>query len=359
MLYLLSNLEKRYRNRKALDIERLEIPEDSVCALLGPNGSGKTTLLHVLAFLSSPSRGTLHFMGEPVDWHENRLHRLRRKVVLVEQHPIMFTTSVMENVAYGLRVRGVPASGRFKVAAECLERVGMAEYADRPAHRLSGGETRRAAIARALACRPDVMLLDEPTAGIDTENQVLVESILRDIRPKTRNQQGMSIVFSTHDRIQAERLAGMRVYLRSGRPAQATSENRFPIEMVRKSGFLARVAERASRRGMPPEKADDGICLSIDPQKIRIAVDWQSPSVISEAFSSFSSGRILTMSMEAGRVRMLLDVGSRDDAGADARILLCALLPPDFVRGAGMVAGDSVQVALDDGAAVLASDNET
>lgn len=301
-------------------------------------------------------------MGEPVDWRENRLHRLRRQVVLVEQHPIMFTTSVIENVAYGLRVRGIPASGRLKIAAECLERVGMAEYADRPAHRLSGGETRRAAIARALACRPDAMLLDEPTAGIDTENQVLVESILRDIRPETGKGQGMSIVFSTHDRIQAERLADMRVYLRSGRPAQAMSENRFPIEMVRKSGFLARAAERASRRGMPPEKANDGTCLSIDPQKIWIAADWRSPSVISEAFSSFSSsssGRILTMSMEAGRVRVLLDLESRDDAGADARIVLCALLPPDVVRGAGVVAGDTVQVALDDGAAVLASDNET
>lgn len=353
MLYLLSSLEKRYNDCKALDIDRLEIQENAVCALLGPNGSGKTTLLHILAFLSSPSRGTLHFMGEPVDWRENRLHRLRRKVVLVEQHPIMFTTSVMENVAYGLRVRGVTALERFKIAAECLERVGMAEYADRPAHRLSGGETRRAAIARALACRPDVMLLDEPTAGIDTENQVLVESILRDIRPETRKQQGISIVFSTHDRIQAERLADMKVYLRSGRPAQATSENRFPIEMVHKSRFLARAAERASRRGMPPEKTGDGTCLSIDPQKIRIAGIPRSPFAMPEASPS---GRILTMSMEAGRVRVLLEVESRDNGSTDAGILLCALMPPDVVRGAGMIAGDAVKVVLDDGAAVLAMD---
>ncbi len=352
MLYFLSDLEKRYGDRKALDIDRLEIPEDSVTALLGPNGSGKTTLLHLLAFLSPPTLGALHFMGETVNWREKYLHRLRRQVVLVEQHPIMFTTSVLKNVAYGLRVRGVPARKRYRIAEECLERVGMTGFSERPAHRLSGGETRRVAIARALACQPAVLLLDEPLAGIDTENQALVEAILRDIRPETEQHQNISIIFSTHDRIQAQRLAGIRVHLHNGRPAQGALENRFPMAMVRKSRLLALAAENAARRGGRPAEEENGACLSIDPEKIRVTgSDPPSPNLPED----WSSGRILTMSVASDRVRLLMDVGGREGAGTDARIRLCALLSPDAVRSAGMVAGDMVHVCLDEDAAVFGS----
>lgn len=211
-LYELSGLQKCFGEVKALDIEHLELSENTACALLGPNGSGKTTLLHILALLMPPSAGTLCFRGKPVIWRENRLLPLRRKVVLVEQHPIMFSTTVIKNVTYGLKVRGTHRSARKRIAMECLDRVGLADFADRRAHRLSGGETQRVAIARALACKPEVLLLDEPTAGVDTENQAVVEQIIT----RLRDEKNMSILFSTHNPFQAKRLAQKQIYLHRG-----------------------------------------------------------------------------------------------------------------------------------------------
>lgn len=211
-LYQLSGLQKCFGEVKALDIEQLELSDHTTCALLGPNGSGKTTLLHILALLMPPTTGTLRFRGKPVVWRENRLLPLRKKVVLVEQHPIMFSTTVVKNVAYGLRIRGTPKSEQKRIAMECLDRVGLRGFSDRPAHRLSGGETQRVAIARALACKPEVLLLDEPTAGVDTENQAVVEQIIT----RLRNEKNISILFSTHNPAQAKRLAQKQLYLHRG-----------------------------------------------------------------------------------------------------------------------------------------------
>lgn len=211
-LYEVSGLQKRFGMAKALDVDHLELPENTACAVLGPNGSGKTTLLHILAFLMPPTSGTLRFRGKLVVWRENKLLPLRMKVVLVEQHPIMFSTTVAKNVAYGLKMRGASGSARKQIAMECLDRVGLLDFADRPAHRLSGGETQRVAIARALACKPEVLLMDEPTAGVDAENQDVVEKILAGLC----TEENMSILFSTHNPFQADRLAQKQIYLHRG-----------------------------------------------------------------------------------------------------------------------------------------------
>ncbi len=223
MLYQLYEVQKVFGRRTVLDLSSLEIPARRVIALVGPNGAGKTTLLEILAFLSTPSRGRIVFMGQSVPRQPKGLRALRRQVVLVQQQPIMFTTTVEHNVAYPLRLRGVPRAEREAAVGRLLDVVGLGGLRKAEAHRLSGGETQRVAVARALACRPRVILLDEPTTGVDLEHRDVLERLVRRINRK----EGISVIFTTHDPLQAARLADQTVYLVSGKPGWGGLENIF------------------------------------------------------------------------------------------------------------------------------------
>ena len=230
MLYRLKGVVKRYGGRTVLDVAEGCLEKGRVLGLLGPNGAGKTTLLEILAFLIPPTSGEVVFDGSPVDYERN-LMALRRRVVLVQQHPILFSTTVFENVAFPLKIRKTPKNRRGRSVEELLELVGMEDFIRARAGKLSGGETQRVAIARALACAPEVVLLDEPTASVDVENQVAIERIIRDINER----KGISVVFTTHDMIQASRLAHETVSLFEGRMVDSTHENVFG-GMIEKAG---------------------------------------------------------------------------------------------------------------------------
>jgi len=202
VLYSVRNLKKIYKSRTVLDLPELSFEKGRIYGLMGPNGSGKTTLLHILSFLDAPSSGELFYQNQPVSFTEKAL-ALRREVVLVDQHPIMFTSSVYKNVEFGLKIRKIPKSERQKIIEDCLDRVGMREFIHADASRLSGGETQRVAIARALACSPKVMLFDEPTASVDVTHQAVIENIILELR----HDRGVDCIFSTHDRFQASKLA--------------------------------------------------------------------------------------------------------------------------------------------------------
>ncbi|NVM57951.1 MAG: ATP-binding cassette domain-containing protein, partial [Desulfobacterales bacterium] len=223
MLFEIKNLTKVYGNRTVLDIPELSLEKGKVYGLLGPNGSGKTTLLEILSFLLPPSAGEIVYDSRKVDFSEGFLQGLRREVVMVEQQPILFTTSVYKNVEFGLKIRNVSKDRRKRIVYEVLDLVGMREFAEASAHKLSGGETHRVAIARALACSPKVILFDEPTSNVDIENQIAIEGILRDINI----QKGISVIFTTHNRIQATKLADRIVFLFNGKPASSIYENIF------------------------------------------------------------------------------------------------------------------------------------
>ena len=170
-LYRLTDVTRVFDDRTVVDIPALSIEAGGRYALLGPNGAGKTTLLDILAFLERPTTGTIAFRSKPVDFSRQRLRRLRQQVVMVAQSPILFTTTVFQNVAFGLKVRKIRGKERRKRVEDALEQVGMAAFSGAMAHRLSGGETQRVALAQALAVSPKVLLCDEPTANVDAEHQ--------------------------------------------------------------------------------------------------------------------------------------------------------------------------------------------
>lgn len=213
MLFKLERIKKVFKQKTVLDITELHIEKGKILGLLGPNGSGKTTLLNILAFLDAPSGGTLYYDEKPVIFKEPFLQPLRKQVILVDQHPILFSTSVYNNVEFGLKIRKIPKKERQKIVCESLEKVGMLSFAKADGHNLSGGETQRVAIARAIACSPDVLLLDEPTSSADIEHQAIIENIIKDIHKEKQ----ISVIFTTHDMTQASKLADEKIFLYNGR----------------------------------------------------------------------------------------------------------------------------------------------
>ncbi len=213
IVYAISKLTKVYQTRKVLDIDSLQIEKGGIYALLGPNGAGKTTLLNLLGFLELPTTGEISYDSKPVQFSEPYLQKLRKEVVLVDQHPILFSTTVRKNLEFGLKIRKVSPPKRNYIIDEALELVGMLDFARAPAHRLSGGETQRVALARALVVAPEVFLCDEPTSSVDVEHQTAILNILRQINGDKK----ITIVFTTHDTTQASLLAHQTLYLNQGR----------------------------------------------------------------------------------------------------------------------------------------------
>jgi len=184
-----------------------------ILGLIGPTGSGKTTLLRLVNLLDEPSSGRILFKGREVSGRpEKEQLCARRKMAMVFQKPVMFKASVEENVSYGLRVRGsVDATVREKVE-EALAAVGLSGYEGRDANTLSGGETQRIALARALVLEPELLLLDEPTANLDPGSAASIDSLLQTLA-KSRT----AVILATHNMEQCRKLAGRVAVLQSGR----------------------------------------------------------------------------------------------------------------------------------------------
>jgi tungstate transport system ATP-binding protein len=201
----------RYRQDWALAVPGLEVGAGEVLAVIGPNGSGKSTLLRVLGLLQAPERGEVRFRGQPVTVADGLA--VRRRMATVFQQPLLADTTVAENVGLGLRLRGMPAAERVAPVQRWLERCAIAHLALHPARTLSGGEAQRAALARALAVSPDVLLLDEPFAALDEPTRAALvpelDAILRAERVTT--------VLVTHDRREAQALADRVAVLIGGR----------------------------------------------------------------------------------------------------------------------------------------------
>ena len=227
MLYVLSKITRKHGSRIVLDIPLMEIEQGKIYALLGPNGAGKTTLLNILGFLEAPATGDIFYHSTPVSFFESYLQNLRREVVMIDQHPILFTSSVYKNVEFGLRIRGISQKKRGIIIEETLDLVGMSDFIQAQAHRLSGGETQRVALARALAVSPEVLLCDEPTSNLDMENQAAIINTLKQIN----EQRKITIMFTTHYMYQVSSLAHHTFFLDHGK-LTTTQAERFIKEGV-------------------------------------------------------------------------------------------------------------------------------
>jgi putative ABC transport system ATP-binding protein len=201
----LENISKTYRTTevetRALDRVSLEVADGEFVAIMGPSGCGKSTLLNVLGLLDSPDGGSYWFFGEDVaKYSEQKLTALRRTGVgfIFQSFNLIDDLNVAENVEVSLLYRRVSGSERRGRVEAALERVGIAHRARHLPQQLSGGQQQRVAVARALVAEPKLILADEPTGNLDTENGAVVMALLDDI-----NRAGTTIVMVTHSLVHA------------------------------------------------------------------------------------------------------------------------------------------------------------
>jgi tungstate transport system ATP-binding protein len=188
-----------------------------IFGIIGPSGSGKTTLMRMIDLLDNPTRGTIEINGTRATKDKKEQLELRRKMGMVFQKPIVLSTTVFENVSYGLRFRGVKGDELKSRVLEAIDLVGLSGYEDRYAPTLSGGEMQRVAIARSMVTRPEVLLLDEPTANLDPASTEKIEELIRAINSRF----GTTIIISTHDLDQGQHIAHRIAVVIGGRISQA------------------------------------------------------------------------------------------------------------------------------------------
>ena len=277
------------------ELDSLRVEPGSIAALVGPNGAGKTTLLMLLALLARPAAGRVAFFGRDA-WEPGTEEHpiLRRDAVLVTHHPYLFKGTIGDNLAFGLKVRDVPEPEWASRMREALALVELPGWEKRQAAGLSAGQVQRIALARALALRPKVLLLDEPTANIEAGLSLRIEAVIGE----SVREAGTTVVFSTHNFSQASRLAGDILYLSEGKRFPFSHENCFSGTAATdgarswiEPGRGARILFSGAHRGH--------VTCVINPARIRIDRPGSGPETGANVFS----GTVTRLEMtEGGRV---------------------------------------------------------
>jgi molybdate transport system ATP-binding protein len=318
-----------------LDIE-LKVAEGEVVALLGPNGAGKTTALRALAGLLPLSGGHIRFGGE--EWRHRPADR--RPVGMVFQDYLLFPhLTALDNVAFGPRCHGVRKGEARRLAAEWLERVGLAEHAGRRPRTLSGGQAQRVALARALAVRPRLLLLDEPLSALDVDTR---REIRAGLRRHLAEFEGASLLV-THDPLDAMALADRLIVIEDGRVAQEGA----PAHIARhpRTDYVARLVGLNLYRGQA-----DGHDVSLGDLTLSVA-----ESLSGEVFVAFPPSAVaLFRTRPDGSPRNLWEatIGGIEPHGDQVRILLDGPVPasaditPAALAELGLADGDTVWSAV-------------
>nr|WP_228447568.1 ABC transporter ATP-binding protein [Streptomyces paludis] len=268
-----------------LDVDRLSIRRGEFLSVLGPSGCGKTTLLNSLAGFVRPTEGRITIDG--VDLTDVPTHR--RGLGLVFQNYALFPhMTVADNVAYGLKVRRVERAERTERVTEALRLVGLEQYAARRPKQLSGGQQQRVAVARALATRPAVLLLDEPLSNLDAKLRREMRVELRELQQRL----GITMVFVTHDQEEAMSLSDRIAVMNGGRLEQLgtpteiyrTPATRFVAEFIGAANILdgtgAGAADGTTTLAVGAARLDSGLAGVRDGEAVTVAVRPERVAVL-------------------------------------------------------------------------------
>ena len=304
----------RYVLRTVLEVDHLAVRRGETLALIGPNGAGKSTLLRVLGLLERPTRGEVRLDGQPVGWGRDLL-AARRRFASVFQDPLLTDSTVERNVALGLTLRHAPGEEVRRRTARWMDRLDITELARRQARTLSGGESQRTSLARALAIEPDVLLLDEPFSALDPPTR---EELIRDLQP-ILHETAATTVFVTHDRLEALRLGDRVGVMLGGRLAQLGLP-----EVVFGRPATPEVARFVGVENLLPGRvaaAADGL-LTVDTGRLRIRVPGElsmgrsvlacvRPEDVVVHPAAAPAGRDSALNHFPGRVAELVPVGTQ------------------------------------------------
>jgi spermidine/putrescine transport system ATP-binding protein len=244
---------KQFGDFKAVRDLDLGIESGEFLAIMGSSGCGKTTTLRMLAGLDAPSEGEIRLSGERI----NELKTWERDTPLVWQNLALFPfLSVIENVEFGLRMRGVGRQERNRRAMDWLERLGIDEFASRNIAQLSGGQRQRVALARSLVTEPPILLLDEPLSALDANLKIRMQAVLTELQKEV----GITFVYVTHSHSEAFAMADRVVFMSEGLVEQVGTpetiynrpRNRFVAEFIGGKNIIA---------GQVTERSDSGSVL--------------------------------------------------------------------------------------------------
>ncbi|MDP2084985.1 MAG: ABC transporter ATP-binding protein [Gemmobacter sp.] len=334
----ISHLEKSFGTNRVVKDFNLTVEKGEFISLLGPSGCGKTTVLRMVAGFETPSDGGITIDGQDVV----RLKPNARNIGMMFQAYALFPNlTVADNVAFGLRVKGVPRAERESRVAEMLRLIGLPEMGGRYPFQLSGGQQQRVALARALAPRPSVLLLDEPLSALDAKVRVSLRNEIREIQ----RELGITAIFVTHDQEEALSISDRIVVMNGGIAEQVGSPfevynrpaTRFVANFVGTlSQIEAKVIDPAAgvvevngvRHDLNRPLPAGQVTLALRPETLRLGADPARELRLEGTVTEVDFlGSVIRLRVDAGGRRMSADTFNRPDAPPPAvgtRVVLSA-----------------------------------
>jgi len=316
ILVELHNVMKRYDGTIALNGVNLKIEEGDFLAIVGPNGAGKTTLLKIMAGIEEPTSGEILYKDRRIGRKD--LGFLRKRCTMVFQRTMLFNTTVYNNIAYGLKIRGLSKNEIQERVHEVLRLVKLEGFEKIHAKKLSGGQQQRVSLARALVLKPELLLLDEPTANLDPQTTSIIEYVMDYIN----REEGTTIVMATHNIFQAQKIPRRAALMLNGRVVEvglveeiflkpsvnlssfARSENIFvgTARMINNGTSLIEINDKVQIR--VAFKKTGKTAIFIRPEDIIV-----SKTLLESSARNTFKGRIIEVSDQGSIVRLKVDAG--------------------------------------------------